>query len=50
MVFTASKLDGIIAKAQVKGFEEDRSQSWKVTKPTKGQGNIFITPEDDERK
>ena len=48
MVFAASKLDGIIAKAQVKGFEEDRNQTWRVQKPTKGDGNIFIVPEDDK--
>ena len=48
LVFAASKLDGIIAKAQVKGFEEDRNQTWRVQKPTKGDGNIFIVPEDDK--
>ena len=40
--------DGIIAKAQVRGFEEKKSESWGVSKPSKGQGNIFTVPEDDE--
>lgn len=48
MVFAASKLDGIIAKAQVKGFEEEKDETWRVQKPSKGDGNIFIVPEDDE--
>lgn len=48
MVFAASKLDGVIANAQVKGFEEERNEKWRVQKPSKGNGNIFILPEDDE--
>mmetsp|Transcript_15807 Transcript_15807/g.38492 ORF Transcript_15807/g.38492 Transcript_15807/m.38492 type:complete len:126 (-) Transcript_15807:131-508(-) len=52
LVFAASKLDGAIAKAQVRGFEvkQQKGGAWKVEKPKKGDGNIFIVPDDDEPK
>jgi len=46
LVVAASKLDEVIARAQVKGFEEDRDQTWKVQRPSKGLGTIFVVPED----
>lgn len=48
LVFAASKLDGIIAKAQVRGFEEEGKGGWQTRKPSKGDGNIFVLPDDDE--
>jgi hypothetical protein len=41
-------LDGIIAKAQVRGFEDDRGERWRAEARAKG-GNIFIVPDEDEK-
>ena len=31
LVFAASRLDGVIADAQVRGFERDKDERWKKT-------------------
>ena len=48
LVFAASRLDGIIAKAQIRGFEDDRGERWRAEARAKG-GNIFIVPDEDEK-
>ena len=49
LVFAASRLDGVIADAQVRGFERDKDERWKkTTKSVEGGGNIFILPDDEE--
>ena len=47
LVFAASRLDGAIAKAQVRGFEEAGSGPWKAESRENG-GNIFTIPDDEE--
>ena len=49
LVFAASRLDGIIAKAQIRGFEDDKGERWRAEARANG-GNIFIVPDDDEDK
>ena len=48
LVFAASRLDGIIAKAQIRGFEDDKGERWRAEARANG-GNIFVVPEDDEK-
>ena len=48
LVFAASRLDGVIADAQVRGFERDKDERWKKTKSVEGGGNIFILPDDED--
>lgn len=48
MVLQINKLDGIIARAQVRGFEEEKNERWRAQKPSKGDGNIFIVPDDEK--
>jgi len=48
LVFAASRLDGVIADAQVRGFEQDNDERWKKTKSVEGGGNIFILPDDED--
>ena len=49
LVFAASRLDGIIAKAQVRGFEESKGERWRAETKENG-GNIFVLPDDEEKK
>jgi hypothetical protein len=49
LVFAASRLDGIIAKAQVRGFEESEGERWRAETKENG-GNIFVLPDDEEKK
>ncbi len=49
LVFAASRLDGIIAKAQISGFVDDKGERWRGESRANG-GNIFVTPEDDEEE
>jgi hypothetical protein len=49
-VFAASRLDGVIADAQVRGFEKDKDERWKKSKSASGGGNVFILPDDDDSK
>ena len=46
--FAASRLDGVIADAQVRGFEKDKDERWKKSKSASGGGNVFILPDDDD--
>ena len=48
LVFAASRLDGVIADAQVRGFEKDKDERWKKSKSASGGGNVFILPDDDD--
>jgi len=47
-------LDAIIARAQARGFEEEgegsgsRTRAVHEKKLTRGSGNIFVLPDDDE--
>lgn len=50
LVFAASRLDGVIADAQVRGFEKDKDERWKKSKSASGGGNVFILPDDDDSK
>ena len=49
LVFAASRLDGIIAKAQVAGFTDTKGERWSAESRANG-GNIFVVPEDTDEE
>ena len=54
LCLAGTRLDAFIARAQARGFEEEgegsgaRTRAVNEKKPTRGSGNIFVLPDDDE--
>jgi hypothetical protein len=49
LVLSINKLDAVIARAQVRGFEESSGKKGTTRSPSGGGGgNIFVVPDDDD--